>query len=386
MKPILRLMILVLILLALPAAISAQGSDVIVLNDATPSVNIVVTLPADATGVVALDFMNVTVRMTDASANTIFYAADPRLHALELSIAPNSGGHNLILERTPGVAEGYVRVNALAQLTDYTVSAPQIGADFQLVSDAAQIPAQAQLMTLNSAQPGNTVNIALPNEQIGVISAAFNNTQATTQLVDGAGVLMASSLSGHVDGINAIVDGGAYMFTILSQGLVQDVQTRISAQPIVYSQEFFPAQVVSATTADTVSASNCMATISVSSVSLRSGPGAGYSVTGYGFGGETLPVGGSNAGRGWFVVGKDGRSAWVFGGGVQLSGACDALSVFNVPFRDAPQAPVIIVTQPPQYVGGGSGGTVLVGTGSYDDDDDHDDDDHDHGDDEGDDD
>ena len=72
-----------------------------------------------------------------------------------------------------------------------------------------------------------------------------------------------------------------------------------------------------------------------SSVNLRSGPGTGYSVLGYGYLNENYVVGGRNPENNWIVVGTDSGSAWMALTGVNLQGACDALTVFNIPLRDA---------------------------------------------------
>jgi len=104
--------------------------------------------------------------------------------------------------------------------------------------------------------------------------------------------------------------------------------------------------------ADTTGAA-CIATVTNSSVNLRSGPGTGYSVSGYGYFNENYAVGGRNPENNWIVVGTDSGSAWMALTGVNLQGACDALTVFNIPLRDAPVAPIIITTPQPSGNTGG---------------------------------
>jgi uncharacterized protein YraI len=95
---------------------------------------------------------------------------------------------------------------------------------------------------------------------------------------------------------------------------------------------------------------DCTASVIVSSVNLRSGPGTGYSIIGYGYRDEAFPVGGTNPEHNWVVIATDSGSAWVSDGVARLNGACDGLTVFNVPFRDAQPAPVIVVTPDPQVI------------------------------------
>ncbi|MBE2269111.1 MAG: hypothetical protein IAE80_12845, partial [Anaerolinea sp.] len=118
----LSLFALILLALSLSAALPAlaqSDANLIILNDASPAIDVVVTLPADTTGTIALEFSGALVRLTDASGAVVFSAADVRLHALELNIAPNSGSHTLTVERLPGTAEAVVRVSSLPELTLY---------------------------------------------------------------------------------------------------------------------------------------------------------------------------------------------------------------------------------------------------------------------------
>ena len=100
----LTLFALLLFALSLSAALPALAqadANLITLNDASPAIDVVITLPADSTGTVALEFSGAAVRLTDATNAVVFSAADARLHALELNIAPNNGSHTLTVERLP---------------------------------------------------------------------------------------------------------------------------------------------------------------------------------------------------------------------------------------------------------------------------------------------
>lgn len=369
------LLFLIVGVLSLPLAAQAQDSDLITLNDLTPSVDVVVTLPMDTTGVVGLDLKDVVVNLIDAGGNTVFYAADQRLHSLELSIAPNVGSHTFTLERMPGVAEAYVRLRGLAQLTNYALPIPQNSSDIQLVDTTINPNRQWQDVLLTTAQPGTTIDLQLPSEQMGVISAVFTDVHATTQLVDSSGVLIASSYNGHVDGINAILDGGAYQFTVLGSDITTDLRANVRTQPIVYT-----ALAPRVTENEAAYQIDCFATVNVNLLNLRSGPGTGYSMTGSANFGETLPVGGVNDTGGWLLVGTQDGSAWSYGGGLETSGDCSRLRVFDIPYREAPAAQVITVAQSPQVVtvpAASSGENTTAGGSSvseyHEDDDEHED-------------
>lgn len=157
-----------------------------------------------------------------------------------------------------------------------------------------------------------------------------------------------------------LVDGGNYTFTILGNNLNSDVVAGVAVVPQEeVTEEIAPIVVentddnsgdmgivgTSAPANDTAqTAAACNAIIAASSVNLRSGPGTGYTVLGYGYRGETYPIGGQNPQGNWFVVGTDTGSAWVAGSVIVRSGECDGLTVYNIPYREAEAAPVIIVT------------------------------------------
>ncbi|MBZ0274999.1 MAG: hypothetical protein K8I60_02570 [Anaerolineae bacterium] len=360
-------LIFVLILVAavgvIPAA--AQDSNVITLNDASPAIDVVITLPADTTGTIALNFVQAAITLTDATGNTVFYAADQRLHGLELNIPPNSGTHTLKVERLLGAAEAQVSVVSLPELTQSSLPV--------LVNSTSVGLNQAAEVALDANSPGSTVTVNVPADTVGVITATFPGASATTQLVDANGVVMAQSFGGQVDGLNYVLDGGDYQFTVLGNSLTSPVIAGVSATAADQGGFVVLATPVPTTAAPANTVASCTATINVSSVNLRSGPGTGYSVMDYGYRSETYPVGGRNPENNWIVIGTDTGSAWVALTGAQLSGACDNLAVYNVPLRDAQPAQVIITSpqQPGQFSGGNTGGD-----GEHEDDE-HEDDEHD---------
>jgi len=356
--------LLLLLCNAVFPAWAQQNSDLITLNDATPGIDVVITLPADSTGTIALSFEGAAVRLLDANGTVVFTVADPRLHGLELNIVPNSGSHTLTVERLPGVTEAFVKVASLPELTQNSNLALTPAANLAVSFN------QEVSLPLSVEHPGDTVQVSIPAEAVGVLTTTFSGATATTQLLDAAGVVIAQSSGGHIDGMNFMLDSGEYQFTLVSSDLTAPIiagVSAVSAADAGFVLVEAPASAVIetvSTTADSLTTDGvaCTALVTVSSSNLRSGPGTGYSVLGYGYRGETLVVGGQNPQNNWIVVGTDTGSAWVAVSNVALQGSCAALTVFNIPLRDAQPAPLVITTtgqtgSSGEYISGGSGST-----------------------------
>jgi hypothetical protein len=360
--------VLAMVIIALP--VLAQDSDIITLNDATPAIDVVIALPPDTTGTIALNLISAAVTLTDATNTTVFSAADNRLHALELNIAPNTGTHTLTVERLPGVSDAYVSIVSLPEL-------PVPGNAALVQSDQLNFNQEVSL-PLDSANPGDSVAVNIPVDTTGMISATFLGANATTQLVDSQGVVVAASYNGHIDGMNVVLDGGEYDFTMFANNLAENIVTGVRAIPVEESG-YIPLEAAVENTVASTSANDCTASVIVSSVNLRSGPGTGYSILDYGYRDEVFPVGGINPEHNWIVIATESDSAWLSDGVARLNGACDGLTVFNVPLRDAQPAPVIVVTPEPQVIvqsaPSGSSSTQSFNSGSHEDDDHEDDDD-----------
>lgn len=347
MKRLALLSLLLIMCIAAVPALAQNGGDVIILNDATPSIDVVVTLPPDSTGALALNLAGASVQLTDAANNIVFQAADSRLHALELNIAPNSGTHTLTVQRLPGVATAAISVTSLAELT--------LRGTPQRVEGTAVGLNQETSVGLNPAQPGTQVAVSIPAQSTALLTATFPGAGAASQLVDSAGVVVAQSTSGQVDGINFMLDGGNYRFTVLARDLAQPVVTGmrlIPAQDAGFTALALPETAPSAVAA--AAPIQCAAQISASSVNLRSGPGTGYSILGYAYRDQAFTVGGRNPQSNWLVISTPMGSAWMSAANAQLQGACDNLTVFDIPLRDA-AAPVIL-TFPQQPVSPQAGG------------------------------
>lgn len=361
------LLVLTLGLSAVLPVLAQSDVNLIALNDASPVISVVITLPADTTGTVALEFNGTAVRLTDATDAVVFSAADARLHALELNIAPNSGSHTLTVERLPGITEAVVRVSSLPELTLYGTT--------ELVSDLAVVSNQEVSLPLTPDHPGDSVSVTVAGDSAGMITATFPGAGAATQLVDAAGALVVESVGGHVDGISLLVDPGTYQFTLVSSGLSAEATAGVR---LVSADAIGIVALAAPVSTQEVGAEStaCTAVVTVSSTNFRSGPGTGYTVVGYGYRDQVFEVGGRNAEDNWVLIASGaGTSAWAARSSIQTEGACASLATFNVPLRDAQPAPLVIT---------GSG--QLSGRYSDDDDDDddhgehdeHDDDDHEH--------
>lgn len=354
--------VIALLAMAFPALAQQDNTDLITLNDATPAIDVVITLPPDTTGTISLDLALAAVTLTDANDAIVFTAADARLHGLEFNIAPNSGTHTLTVERLSNVTEAYVRVVSLPEMT--------VSGDVQLVEGATLALNQEAALTLNADNPGGTVAVEVPADTTGVITATFPGAFATTQLVDADGVILAESTGGHVDALTYVIDAGSYDFTVLGSNLTETVVAGIRS--VSAEDGGFAIIEAPAAPAETVTdATACTATVTASSANLRSGPGTGYSVLDYAYRGERYPVGGQNQENNWVVVGTaDGGSAWLALSAAQMQGTCSTLTVFDTPMRNATPAQITI-TSP------NSGSSY---NDDYDDDDyeeyEHDDDDH----------
>lgn len=340
--------------------------DLITLNDATPAIDVVITLPQDTTGTIALDLVMASATLIDADGAVVFYAADARLHGLEFNITPNSGMHTLTVARLPGVTEAYVTVASLPEMTiNGTVTLMQ-GNDITFNEELA--------LPLNANTPGESVTVDIPAEEIGLITSTFPGAYATTQLVDDSGVIVAESTGGHVDGLTFALDTGIYDFTVVGNGLTDTIIAGVRVVSVAdggFTLVEAPAPVVeSEPVVNDTTSTVCTATVTVSSVSLRSGPGTAYSVLSYGYRGDTFTVGGENPENNWIVVGTDNGSAWMVNSAAQIQGACDPLTVFDVPLQNGSAAQVVITS---------------ASNNTYHDDDDeyesyeHDDDDHEGG-------
>ena len=333
-------LLIAMIVLLVAGQVFADDSSVITLDDSNPSISAEISMPANTTGVVTVNVSLAAVTLTDANGSVVFSSADPRVHYLELSIAPNSGSHTLTVQRLPGEPLASVEIGSQADMT--LVTPPQD----VLVDTRTVNPAQQQhTLNLDAAHPADQVALDIQPDTTGLVTASFPGAVASSQLTDSSGLLVATS-SRDVDGFNLVLDGGRYALNVQANTATSDsIAADVSVMP---SDQFAllgaPQAQVNAVAQSTPS---CTATIASSSVNLRSGPGTGYSVLNAARQGDVLAVGGVNPEQSWVVVGtSNGSSAWVSRELTQFNGDCGQLPVFNIPLRNA-QAAAVVIQQAP---------------------------------------
>lgn len=364
----------VLVLTVMPTLAQSQPSDLIILDDATPSVSANVSLPKDATGVVSINLNNAMVTVTDSTGKTVFQMADGRVHTIELSIVPNAGAQTIKVERLPGATQAGVTITALPELTNTGTAS--------FVDSATLSLNQEHALKLDAANPGGTVQFSIPENSTGIVTSTYFGANVTSQVVDNTGSVLATSYGGAIDGLNMVLDGGSYGMTLVGNNLTKTITAGVQVMPSESSgftvlqlpaPTEAPAVVVAATAlpAQPVVVA-CNATIVGTSVNLRSGPGTGYNVLGYGYQNETYPVGGTNPEKNWVVIGLPNGSAWVSKSLINLDGGCDNLTVFNIALQNSQPAQITFQSDDNNSFNGNSGS-------SHDDDHEEHDGEHEHG-------
>ncbi len=335
-------LLIALIFLLVAGQAFADDSGIITLDDSNPSISAAITMPADTTGVVTVNLSLAAVTLTDANGSVVFSSADPRVHYLELSIAPNSGSHTLTVQRLPGEPLASAQIGSQADLTIVTRSQ-------DVLVDTRTVGVEQQhVLSLDAAHPADQVALDIQPSTTGLVTASFPGAVASSQLTDSSGLLVATS-SRDVDGFNLVLDGGRYDLSVqantASGSVAADVSVMPSDQFTLLGAPQAPVSTVAMQAAP--SAPSCTATIASSSVNLRSGPGTGYSVLNAGVQGNQYAVGGLNPEQNWVVVGMGGgSSAWVSRDLTQMNGDCSQLPVFNIPLKDAPTAAVVVQVAP----------------------------------------
>lgn len=336
-------------LLAVHTTAAQDSSEMITLNDATPAIDVQITPVPGTSGTVALELVQASIKVTDSAGYIVFQMADPRVHRLELRMAPGTNGYTLSAERLPGIAQAYVRVISQPDLTDSAklggtilVSNPQQPLGFQ----------QSMNLPLTNATPSQTADFSIPANTKGTMKVSFPNTPVTTQVTDSTGQTIATLRGSTIDGLSMVLDGGQYKLSLLNTNLQQETTASMEIMPAIASSlDNMAAQPVS--NSQQTAAAMCNLTVGVASVNLRSGPGTGYSVIDYGFRNDQFPVGGKNSDGSWLVIATPkGGSAWVARSTAgALNGSCQNLTVYDIPYRGAPAQQQIIVQQPPVIMG-----------------------------------
>ena len=368
------LMTLSVIPLNFNSAVHAQGggsNDLVILNDSTPGIDVIVNPAVDTTGVVSLDITDASVMITDAVGNLVFEAADQNLTGIEFRFAPNAGAHTITIQRLNGATEGFVRIQALPEM----VMMPTL----EFVSNTALTTNQEADFPLNANSPSSVVNMSVPADESQAITATFPGAPVTVQLVNtDAGTALATLSGSLIDGVRFTVSTGNYQMTMLNNNIDRPTVANVSMTPpmnsdfvdMVLAARGEPSNIAGTVpTNSSAPASTCAMTIGVSAGNVRSGPGAGYSVLEYVFRGEEVPVGGISSQSGWLLIQTgSGGTGWVANDLGILTGGCDSLVAYDIPYLAA-SSPTVIIQQT-----GGTGGSAGGGGFHDDDDDDHDDD------------
>lgn len=354
--------LLVASLLVGQTTFAQDGGNAIALNDATPGVDVVITPAPGTSGAVSLELAQAAVTVVDGSGNPVFQMADARVHRLELRLAPGAGSYTLSVERLPGVTEAYIRIASQSDLS-------QMGETLLVSGSQQPLGVQQSVdMPLTATTPSQITSFSIPADQTGTMKVSFPGAPVAAQVVDDSGQVIATLSGSGFDGLSLVLDGGNYGLTLLNTNPAQETLANMEILPSLPSnlEDMIPE------IASEPAAVACSVTVSAASVNLRSGPGTGYSVLDYGFRNDQFQVGGTNPDGSWLVVAtEDGESAWLSGNTATLSDSCQNLTVYDIPYREAPEPQIVVVQQPPSVVvaAGGAGGSPSF----HDDDDEHED-------------
>lgn len=329
----------------------AQGNPVITLDAATPAVDIVVTPTNGASGVVyiELDGAHLSVRN---SANVVTLSlADSRVAAVAIQLAEGAKPQTLHLERLPGLTTA--RAQIVAQTTLPAVNVTSTDAPIT----ALGAPASGKV----AVTPASSIPINV-NDQANMVTLQFPPQEATMQLTDGGGALVLTSQVGQeISGLSLRLAVGQYVMNLANRDLSakSEVVVALSSGPALMLPAATPTQQPTAIS-PTQSAGDtaaCVATITVTSVNVRSGPGTAYSILGYTTLGSILPVGGLNREGGWLLVQSQAGAGWISNTVAEVSGNCKNLPVYDIPVRNANVQPPGVNQQPSNPgQGSGSGG------------------------------
>ncbi len=273
---------------------------------------------------------------------------------------PDTGTHTLALARLPGVSEAYVSLKPQPSLTERSLAS--------LVPSGALTLDQQQQTLLDAKVPGTTVPINIPLNQLGAITASFPHSPLTAQLSDGSGGAVATLYGGSLDAVSVTMEAGSYTMTLLNNDTSRPAIANLSvaratddslAKLTIVSNAAAgtpapqlvsdPASASSPNNADPAQSGDCVLTVAPKSINLRSGPGTGYSVLGYSYNGDEHLVGGRNSDGSWLVIADDhAGSAWILAQLGAMTGDCNNLQVYDIPYRAAPAQQVVYAT--PQVI------------------------------------
>ena len=328
-------------------SITAQGNPVLVLDAATPAVDIVVTPTNGAAGVVYIEMDGIHLSMRNSANVEVLTLVDKRISVAAIQLAEGAKPQTLHLERLPGLATA--RAQIIPQTTMPAVNVASTGAPVTSLST----PMAGKV----ALAPASSIPVST-SDQANMVTLQFPGQDATIQLVDSSGSLMLTSQVGHeVSGLSLRLAPGQYSLNLANHDLTtkSEVVVALSSGPALMLPAATPTpELTSSPTQTAGNTEACTATITANSVNLRSGPGTAYSILGYTTQGSILPVGGLNREGGWLLVQSQAGAGWISNSVAELSGNCQSLPVYDIPIRNAnTQQPGI--NQQPSSPGQGSG-------------------------------
>jgi len=366
-----RIRLFTLIIIALSVFVLLQGSTTyaqenndapIILTDANPVVDVLISLPQDASGVVGLELSDAAVTLYRGD-EIVFQSRDERIRALEFRIAPNRPRHRLVIERRAGVEIALARIYTNLDLTPLENELSPVQDD-QLLMD------QARTVSLGPAQTSSSLRVSA-NAGDDPISVVANLPEAAValSLIDSSGQPIVSLNSGSLDGISITLPAGEYNLDVTNTNPTIEIVPTVAVSQTPSTIQLLESpnddmsddssasvspQATSEPSDDSVSlqatsepsddsgrdgdddADNCFATITVDLANLRSGPSDSYRVIG------TLPrnasaraIGQSVDGN-WLLIRANNGIGWVFRQLTTLNGAadCSDLDVYRADFDD----------------------------------------------------
>jgi hypothetical protein len=208
---------------------SAQdNSDTITLDDATPGIDVVITPVSGTTGAVALELYQASISVTDSAGNVVFQMADPRVHRLELRLAPGASAYTLTAERLPGVSAALVRITPQLDLT-------QPGKTVLVTNTQQPLGLEQSVdLALTSAAPSRVADFTIPAAS-GTMMVSFPGAPVTAQVVDDAGRAVATLRGSGFDALSLGLDGGHYELTLLNTNPAQQTLANLEIVPALPS-------------------------------------------------------------------------------------------------------------------------------------------------------
>src|SRR5512133_663784 len=202
---ILLTLVSLLSIVARPAAAQADTSQPIILNDSTPSVDIVITPTDGAQGVIYLQLDGVHVQLLDSAKNEILSMIDKRVQGLAIQIAQGSASGTLHLERLPGASTAQALVSAQAAMPIVSLAVPPSPNSVNTVNASNNADPVSKVNSANTgmildgpsaikviAAPASTVSFTTTTTA-DMLSAPLPTQEATVQLVDTAGTVILTS-------------------------------------------------------------------------------------------------------------------------------------------------------------------------------------------------